>query len=144
MNIREWIADNIIYRFGGCFYAKTHDHIFDYIAPITPDEFKGRAVSDFGCGDGTNTIRIAETFKSKSITGFEINKFLVKSARKKGLNVKKWDLDKKVPKGEMATFTFALHHIKDKEKCLREIKRNFKYVFLIEPCNDLYHRLLDA
>lgn len=144
MNVREWIADNLIYRFGGCFYSRTHDHVFDQIASVVPEKFMRRHVSDLGCGDGTNTQRIKEVFKAKSITGYELNEHLVKRAREKSLKIKKSDLDKKVPKGELATFVFALHHIKDKEKCLRKVKKNFDLVFLIEPTNDLYHRLFDA
>lgn len=144
MGIREWFADNIGYRFGGCLYAKAHDHIFRYISSVIPDEFKERVISDLGCGDGTNTLRLKKVFKTKSIVGYEKNEYLIKRAREKGLNVKKADLNKEISKGDLATFTFSLHHIKDKEKCLRNVKENFNYIFLIEPCNDLYHRLFDA
>ncbi|MFH1602068.1 MAG: hypothetical protein ABIB61_03880 [Candidatus Shapirobacteria bacterium] len=68
----------------------------------------------------------------------------MKGAREKGLRVKKMDLNKKIPKGEMATFTFALHHLDDKENVLNEVVRNFKYLFLREPVKDLYHALFDA
>ena len=46
----------------------------------------------------------------------------------------------------MATFSFALHHIdnENKVKVLKKVAKNFKYIFLIEPMDDLYHRLLDA
>lgn len=144
MEIKEWIANNIGYRFGGCFYAKTHDHIFNFISSLIPEEFKGRVVSDLGCGDGTNTFRIKKVFNAKDVVGYEKNDYLIKRARKNGLRIVKMDLDKKIPKGELAVFTFSLHHIKDKERCLANVKKNFKQIFLIEPCNDLYHRLLDA
>jgi len=144
MKIREWLADNIGYRFSGCLYAKSHDHIFDYISSVIPNEFTGKEISDLGCGDGTNTLRLKEIFKPKSITGYERNEYLIKKAKEKGLKVKRTDLNKEISRGELAAFTFSLHHIADKEKCLRSIKRNFKYIFLIEPCNGLYHKLLDA
>jgi hypothetical protein len=144
MNFREWIAENIGYRVSGCAYAKTHDHIFDFVRSVTPQEYLGRDISDLGCGDGQNTLRIQKVFNAEKIKGFEKHDTLVKRARVRGLNVTKWDLEKDVPKGEMATFSFALHHIKDKEKCLTGVKRNFRYIFMVEPCNDLYHRLFDA
>ena len=144
MNIREWIAENIGYRFGGCLYAKTHDHIFNYLSSVIPVKYKGREISDLGCGDGTNTLRLKKVFKPKTIIGYERNDYLIKKAKEKGLKVKKIDLNKETPKGDLAAFTFSLHHIKDKEKCLGEVKKNFNQIFLIEPCNDLYHKLLDA
>jgi len=146
MNIREWIADNIGYRFSGCSYAKYHDRIFDPIKELIPDKFKNRAVSDLGCGDGQNTLRIKRIFDAKTIIGYERNPHLVERARERGVEVEQLDLNKSIPRGEMATFSLALHHIdnKNKVKVLKEVAENFKYVFLIEPMNDLYHRLFDA
>ena len=144
MNIREWIADNIGYKFGGCAYAKTHDRIFNPIQKLIPKDFLGRKVSDLGCGDCSNTLRIKKLFQVKDIVGFERNPYLIQRARNKGLKVKKLDLNDSIPKGELATFSFALHHIKDKVNMLQQVKRNFKYIFLIEPMKDLYHALFDA
>ncbi len=144
MNVRHWIADNIGYRFSGCFYAKAHDHIFNHIETKIPKEFLGKRISDLGCGDGSNTLRIKRVFKAKSIVGYERNVYNVERAKKKGLKVKRLDLNSKFPKGELASFTFSLHHLEDKERSLKKVKDNFNYIFLCEPCNDLYHRLLDA
>lgn len=144
MNIRHWIADNIGYRFSGCFYAKAHDHIFNFIETKIPKEFLGKEISDLGCGDGSNTIRIGRIFKAKNIVGYERNIYNVERAKKKGLDVRQADLNSEYPKGEMASFTFALHHLENKEKSIEKAKDNFDYIFLCEPCNDLYHRLLDA
>jgi len=144
MNIRHWIADNIGYRFSGCFYAKAHDHIFNFIETKIPKEFLGKNISDLGCGDGSNALRIEKIFKTKSIVGYERNIYNIERAKKKGLNVKELDLNSKCPKGELASFTFSLHHLEDKEKSLKRARDNFDYIFLCEPCSDLYHRLLDA
>lgn len=144
MNIRRWIADNIGYRFSGCFYAKAHNHIFNFIATKIPKEFLGKSISDLGCGDGSNTLRIKKIFKAKNIIGYERNSYLIERAKKKGLRVKEFDLNNQFPKGVLASFTFSLHHLEDKETSLRQAKNNFNYIFLCEPCNDLYHRLLDA
>lgn len=144
MNIREWIADSIIYRLTGCAYNKHHDHIFEFIKQNIPPQFFDKNISDFGCGDGGNTLRVQEVFEARKITGYERNKHLVQKARAKKLRIKQIDLNKSIPKGELATLTFALHHLKNPEKVLLTVKNNFEYVFLCEPCNDLYHRLFDA
>ncbi len=146
MKIREWIADNIGYRFSGCAYAKYHDRIFDPIEKIIPEEFKRREISDLGCGDGANTLRIKKIFKAKSITGYEKNPYLIKRAKERDLKTVQLDFNNKIPKGKMATFSFALHHIRneDKVRVLRKVASNFDYVFLIEPTRDLYHTIFDA
>lgn len=144
MSIREWVGDNIIYRFFGCFYARFHDHIFLFIRSKTPREFLGRKVVDLGCGDGTNTIRIKKIFQTRDIIGYDSNEFLLARARKRGIKVEQADLNKTIPKGEMATFTFSLHHLRDKEKVLKQVKKNFDFIFLCEPCNDLWHRIFDT
>ena len=69
MNIREWIADNVGYRFTGCAYAKYHDRIFNPIERLVPNEFKNKEISDLGCGDGQNTLRIKHIFSAKNIIG---------------------------------------------------------------------------
>ena len=144
MDIRRWFGENIGYRFFGCFYNLFHEPLFNFIESKITKNFLGKNISDLGCGDGTNTLRIKRIFKAKSILGFDHNDFLLKRARKKGLEVEKFDLNKKIPKGEMATFTFSLHHLKDKEKALRLAKENFDFLFLCEPVKDLYHAVFDA
>jgi len=144
MDIKEWIAENIGYRFFSCFYNIFNKPLFNYTKSKIPDDFFGREISDLGCGDGSNTLRIKRIFKPKSIVGYDHNDYLLKRARKRNLKVKKLDLNKEMPKGEMATFTLALHHLKDKEKALRETVKNFRYFFLCEPIRNLYHALLDG
>ena len=144
MNLREWIANNIGYRFGGCFYTKHHNHIFNFIKSKIPNNFYGKSISDLGCGDGSNTVKLKEIFKAKNITGYDQHKALLQKAEANGIKIVKLNLNKQIPKGEMATFTFSLHHLKDKKKALLEVKNSFRYIFLCEPINDLYHRLLDA
>jgi len=144
MSIREWVANNIGYKYLGCFYTKHHDHIFDFIEAKIPKEFFDREISDLGCGDGSNTFRLEKIFRAKSIIGYEHNSHLIERGKKKGLKIRKFDFNKETPKGEMATFTFSLHHAKDKEETLKKTVANFNYVFLCEPILDLYHRLLDA
>lgn len=144
MRIKEWIGENISYRFFGCCYNIFQEPLFDFVESKIPKSFLDKNISDLGCGDGGNTLKIKRMFKAKKIVGYDHNDFLLKRAKKKGLKVKKLDLNKKVPKGEMATFTFALHHLKDKEKALKKVIKNFDYLFLCEPIQDLYHLLFDA
>ena len=142
--LKEWMAAQIWYRFFGCRYNKNHDHIFDFVTPRIPGEFLGKHIIDIGCGDGTNTLRIKKSFRSKSITGLEVNPFLIERARKKGLSVRKFRFEEGLPEGELATFTFSLHHSPDMGKTLQEAERNFKLIFLCEPILDIYHRILDG
>ncbi len=144
MKIKEWVAENIVYRFFGCFYNKNNQPLFDFIATKIPTEFQGKEISDLGCGDGSNTARIEEIFKPKGIIGYDHNDHCLRRAQAVGLKVRKLDLNQEVPQGEMATFTFSLHHATDKEKVLRQAAHNFEYLFLCEPVRDLYHALVDA
>ncbi|PIY59853.1 hypothetical protein COY95_04855 [Candidatus Woesearchaeota archaeon CG_4_10_14_0_8_um_filter_47_5] len=142
--LREWIAENIGYRFTGCAYNKTHDHLFTSLEPLIPARFFRREIADLGCGDGGNTLRIKKIFRARMIRGYERNEYLIARARKKGIVVKKMDLQASLPYGEMATFTFSLHHLPNKEEVLKKVMHHFKYLFLIEPTLDLYHSLFDA
>ena len=148
MDLREWFADNIGYRFLGCCYNNKFNRgqiaLFDFIESKVPSNFLGKEICDLGCGDGSNTTRLRKIFKPKSITGYERNEYLIKRAMEKGIVIRKIDLNQEMPRGEMATFTFSLHHLKDKEKALKLATENFKYLFLCEPVKDLYHALFDG
>lgn len=144
MSWREWVADNIGYHFFGCSYNAHNQDVFDFIASKAPKKFLGKKICDLGCGDGTNTIRLRSIFRPEAITGYERNDYLIVRARQKRIKTVKYDLNQEIPKGEMASFTFALHHMYDKEGTLQKVKRNFKYVFICEPVMDLYHLLFDA
>lgn len=144
MNFKEWLAENYLYRVFGCAYNKSHDPIFSFIKSKTTPEFIGLEINDLGCGDGGNTIRIREVFKPKKLTAYDHNEFLLAKARDKGLDVKEFDMNGKLPKGEMATFTFSLHHALDPARTLAEAKKTYKYIFICEPCLDLYHKLFDG
>jgi len=93
MRIREWIAENIGYRFFGCLYNKSHDHIFDFIQTKIPKDLLHRKIYDLGCGDGGNTVRVQKVFQAKEIVGYDHNDFLLKRAKKKGILVKKFDFN---------------------------------------------------
>jgi SAM-dependent methyltransferase len=144
MRIQEWFGENIGYRFFGCLRNASQSGIFKYIKTKVPKNFMGRTIYDLGCGDGTDTLHLKQIFKPKKVIGYDHNDFLLERARKKGLEVRKLDINKDLPQGELATFVFSLHHAEDKEKTLREAVKKFDYIFLCEPILDLFHRLLDG
>lgn len=144
MGFKEWLAEEIGYRFFGCLYNRFHDPLFNFIATKVPADFLGRNVYDLGCGDGSNTLRIGRIFKAHRLTGYDHNNHLLQRARRQGLEVKKVDLNTELPSGELAAFTFSLHHFKNKEEILKRAVQNFDRLFLCEPIKDLYHALFDA
>lgn len=145
MHMKDWVSDNIIYRFCGCSYANTQEELFDTLEDLIPKEFLNRDISDLGCGDGTNSLRIKKIFKAKSIKGYERNPHLVSMAKENDLDVVTCDLTKEVPNGDLAIFSLSLHHIPNSEKAkiLKQVAQNFNYVFLLEPVLDLWHFLFD-
>ena len=106
---------------------------FNFIKDKIPHAFFNRKISDLGCGDGCSSQRIKEAFKAKSIVGFEINDYLIKRAKKRGLKVEKKDLEQYVPSGEMATVWGVVHHLKEKKGFLQKIRHNFQYAVFNEP-----------
>lgn len=144
MNIREWIADNIGYRFFGCCYNATTQPLFDYLVTIAPKQFFGRSIADLGCGDGINTLRIQRIFQPKEIVGYERNSYLIERARARELTVRQHDLNKNIPKGEMGIFMLSLHHLTDKKRVLQQATQNFRFLVVCEPIQDVYHFLFDA
>lgn len=111
---------------------------FDFIADKIPPEFLNREVSDLGCGDGFATQKIKNLFKVRSIEGYEINKYLIKKARTKGLSIERMDLEKTVPKGEMAVVWGVIHHLKSQKEVLRKIRSNFNYAVFSEPIKSFW------
>lgn len=144
MNVREWIADNVGYRFFGCAYNATTQPLFDYLATVTPKEFLGRSIADLGCGDGINTLRTQKIFRPNAIVGYERNSYLIERARDRGITVRQRDLNESIPKGEMGVFMLSLHHLTDKQEALTQTTRNFRFLVICEPMQDLYHALFDA
>ncbi len=144
MRIREWIGERLVYRFLGNFYSAGHDHIFAHISSIAPSNFQDRSIHDLGCGDGQNTQRVEQVFRARSVTACDHNRYLLERAERRGLRIQEVDLNLEMPRGEMATFIFSLHHLRNKEDVLRRVKESFELLFLCEPMNDLYHRLLDG
>lgn len=104
-----------------------------FLKEIIPNEFKNREMYDLGCGDGKITILLQEIFKPTKVFGCDLNPSLVKKSRKRGIESIVLDLNKEVPKGELAVIWGVLHHLENPKKTLIRIKNNFKYIFLKEP-----------
>ncbi len=139
MRIREFIIEDIGYRLFPCLYNRFHGPLFEFIKSKIPNDFLHKSIYDFGCGDGENTIRLQRAFQPKEMIACDRSGPMLERARKKGLSVQDLDFNKELPKGEMAAFTYSLHHAYDKEKTLQKAISNFNYLFICEPYLKLLH-----
>jgi hypothetical protein len=98
-----------------------------------PQVFRRRDLDDLGCGDGKITLRLKKIFQPRSLRGFDVNPNLVKRARKFGIEAEVTDLDSDMPTGELAVMWGVLHHLKDREACIKRIKENYRMAFIREP-----------
>ncbi|HEX7474997.1 MAG TPA: class I SAM-dependent methyltransferase [Dehalococcoidales bacterium] len=103
------------------------------LATRLPPEFKDRELDDLGCGDGKITLRLKEVFRPRRLRGFDVNPSLIKRARKIGIEAQFGDLDVGLPSGELAVMWGVLHHLKDRENCIKKIKENYSMAFIREP-----------
>ena len=133
--IRMKIAYKVIGNFFPHVLSKPY---FDYLRDKIPGEFFGKNISDIGCGDGFSTQKIKDLFKAKSIKGYEVNDFLIAKAKKRGLTVEKLNLEKDVPRGDMAVVWGVLHHLKNKEEVVEKIKSNFNLAVFNEPVKSFW------
>jgi hypothetical protein len=98
-----------------------------------PADFKGRETDDLGCGDGKITVLLKEVFKPSRLRGFDVHPGLIKRARKKGIDAQLKNLDECLPSGELAVMWGVLHHLKEREACLKRIRENYRMAFIREP-----------
>jgi len=127
--------ENLFYAFLGNNIIIGH-HIKEqlrFLREILPEDFKEREIHDLGCGDGKVTIYLKEIFEAKHCYGFDVNERLVSLACKRGIEAKTLDLEKEVPRGELAVIWGVLHHLKSPRKVLKEIKNNYQRAFIREP-----------
>jgi len=111
-------------------------HVKDQIRVLEdnlPLEFQQRDLDDLGCGDGKITLRLKKIFQPRNLRGFDVNPNLVKRARKFGIEAQVSDLDSGMPSGELAVMWGVLHHLKDREACIKRIKENYRMAFIREP-----------
>jgi len=98
-----------------------------------PREFRQRKLDDLGCGDGKITLMLKDIFQPLKLRGFDINPALVKRARNIGIEAEVKDLDTSIPEGELAVMWGVMHHLKDRELCLKRIGQNYPLAFIREP-----------
>jgi hypothetical protein len=98
-----------------------------------PRAFQQRELDDLGCGDGKITLRLKNVFQPRKLRGFDVNPNLVRRAQKKGITAEIQDLDAGVPSGELAVMWGVLHHLKDRDTCLKRIGNNYSMAFIREP-----------
>lgn len=105
----------------------------NFLKKNIPQDFLGREAYDIGCGDGKTTLILKEILKAKNIFGYDVHPGLVKRAEKRGIRAKLLDIEKEIPRGELAVMWGVLHHLKRQKEVLREIKNNFDYFLMREP-----------
>ncbi len=104
-----------------------------WISSRIPPEFLNRELDDLGCGDGRVTQLLGQVFKAKKLRGFDVYPSLVHRACRKGVDACIMDLEAGLPKGELAVMWGVLHHLKDREACIKTIVENYPRVFIREP-----------
>ena len=98
-----------------------------------PPEFRQREIDDLGCGDGKTTLLLKQVFQPRKLRGFDVNPFLVARAVTKGIEAEVKNLDAGLPSGELAVMWGVLHHLKDRETCIKRIRDNYQMAFIREP-----------
>jgi SAM-dependent methyltransferase len=101
-----------------------------------PESFLHRKMDDLGCGDGKITLHLKEIFKPVKTRGFDIYPALIKRAKGRGIDAVEMDLETSLPKGELSVMWGVLHHLKDAEKCLKQIAANYPMAFIREPIKE--------
>ncbi|MFC1967090.1 class I SAM-dependent methyltransferase [Chloroflexota bacterium] len=104
-----------------------------FLEEIVPPSFKQREMDDLGCGDGKITVLLRDIFQPTNLRGYDVNHGLVKRACQRGIDASSCNLEETMPSGELAVIWGVLHHLKDRESCLRKIIANYPLVFIREP-----------
>ncbi len=105
----------------------------EFLKEKAPPSFKYRQLDDLGCGDGKITLLLKEILLPTRLRGFDINPHLVKRARAKRIEAEVKNLEKDTPRGELGIMWGVLHHLKDKQGCLRRLKENYNLIIIREP-----------
>lgn len=105
----------------------------EFLKKIVPPHFQQRQMDDLGCGDGKVTVLLKEIFLPTRLRGFDINPSLVRRARNRGIEAEGKNLDENMPTGELAVLWGVLHHLQDRECCLKRVKENYPLIFIREP-----------
>jgi len=104
-----------------------------FLREIVPAGLCGREMDDLGCGDGKVTVLLRDIFLPEKLRGYDINRGLVRRARSRGIDARIADLERAVPRGELAVLWGVLHHLHEPESCLRRVKEGYPLIFIREP-----------
>lgn len=105
----------------------------EHLKEVLPPSFLGRRMDDLGCGDGRVTVLLNEVFQPVELRGFDISPALVHKARTRGVDAEVVDLERVVPRGELAVLWGVLHHLDDPHSCLRRVRDSYDLVCVREP-----------
>lgn len=102
----------------------------------------GKKILDVGCGTGTLAYELKKN--RYDTTGLDISKFAIEKARKKGINAKQHDLDKKLPFADesfdCSICCQVLQHIFKPSSLIKEMTRVSKKYVVINVPNIAYWR----
>jgi 2-polyprenyl-3-methyl-5-hydroxy-6-metoxy-1,4-benzoquinol methylase len=130
------LIEQLIYSFGLnlSFYNVKKEILLlkDYL----PESFKNRVVTDIGCGDGKVTIELAKVLKPRKLVCVDSSTSLINSAKKKGISASLFDIEKEKVSGDLGVLWGVLHHLKNPEKTLRILAKNFKSLIIRESVNN--------
>lgn len=106
-------------------YEKNKQNILNLL-----EEHKKAKLLDLGCDDGVWTMKLAKKIKTKDVSGYEIIEEAVNKAKKRGVKVKRGDLNKKL---EYPNNSFdvihanqVIEHLNNTDLFLSEIYRILK------------------
>jgi len=95
---------------------------------------------DIGCSDGKFTIEFSKKVGAKKVYGLEIDKYLIREARSKGIICKKSDANKKLPFRDnffdVIICNQVVEHLYDPDNLFQEINRILKmngYLYISTP-----------
>lgn len=127
--------ETILYSFFGnnLFVSPAIRWQMNFFKKNLPLDFQGKDMYDIGCGDGKTTLLLKKNLKAKNAFGYDIHPGLVERAKKRGIKAEVFDLEKEIPKGELAVMWGVLHHLKKQKEVLEKIKNNFDYFLMREP-----------
>ena len=136
------VIENVLYQLSGRnFDFYNTESVFNKMAETCSESFFYRKITDVGCGDGKNSLRIAKILKAKAIVGREISSRLVVAANNRGLRTIKMEVGEKIS-GDLGILWGVVHHMTNPQKELKKLIKNFNCLLIREPSNK--YRIFEA
>lgn len=146
----EFNIEHIFYSLSRCNFT-LHDvkkELSRLSRIIKKEKVKSSEIIDFGCGDGSNTIKIASLLHAKEILGIDTNQQLLEEATKRKIKIMKHDLTKPIKlkkKYQMSLSYGVLHHLTNIKIAIKQMVRATKrYILIVDLCkknNSIKHEL---